>query len=701
MSEPILRVENLVTEFATSQGSLRAVDNISFDLYAGETLGIVGESGSGKSTTMLSALGLIPKNNGHVSSGRVLFKGEDLLTARADKLRKIRGKDIGMIFQDPMSSLNPVFTVGNQLTEAIRLHRRVSLAQAKKRTIEVLELVGVPSPQARYHQYPHQYSGGMRQRAMIAMAIINDPAVLVADEPTTALDVTIQAQVLDVLGKAQAETGSATVIITHDLGVIAETVDRVLVMYGGRIVEQGDVHTIFAAPKHPYTAGLLESMPQVSDSAGPLRPIPGDPPSLIDLPSGCAFHPRCALSNGRAACSTEKPPLYEAPNEEHRSACHFWGELRIPPKIQVTAASTAHVGQPAASDPVLVVSDLRKHFKGASRPFKRTGEPVRAVDGVSFELHAGETLGLVGESGSGKTTVGKAVLGLVGDVDGSIVFVDQEISEYNRQQLRAVRRDLQMVFQDPYSSLDPRMNIGQIIAEPLSIHRTLNGEAIGTRAITARVEQLLERVGLPTGYSDRHPHQLSGGQRQRVGIARALALNPKVLVLDEPVSALDVSVQAQVINLLEDLQQEHNLAYLFIAHDLSVVHHVSDRVAIMYLGKVMEIGDKQAIYENPTHPYTQALLSAVPIPDPSLKDRGGRIVLVGDIPNPADPPSGCVFRTRCWKATDLCGQEVPALADRLGVGHPSACHYPETLVQPGPDSYVATAALAESASSKE
>jgi len=694
MPEPILVVENLVMEFRTSEGAFRAVNNVSFELYPGQTLGIVGESGSGKTTTLLSALGLISKTDGQVLGGRVLFKGQDLLTMPSYELHQIRGRDIAMIFQDPMSSLNPVFTIGDQLSEAIRLHRRVSLQEAKKRVVEVLDLVGVPNPVARYHQYPHQFSGGMRQRVMIAMAVINDPAVLVADEPTTALDVTIQAQVLGVLATAQAETGSATIIITHDLGVIAETADKVLVMYGGRIVESGDVHTIYSDPKHPYTAGLLQSMPQVSDSGGRLRPIPGDPPSLIDLPSGCAFHPRCAVSNGRAPCSEQVPPLQSAPLSEHQSACHFWEEISLRRNTESGGRTGDAPGRSPKqiSDQVLSIFELRKHFKGASGPFRRQGAAVRAVEGVSFDLHSGETLGLVGESGSGKTTVGKAVLGLVGTVDGNIVFMNQQISDHSRKQLRSIRRDLQMVFQDPYGSLDPRMDVADIIAEPLRIHGVLKA-----KAARARAEELLERVGLPTGYAKRHPHQLSGGQRQRVGIARALVLNPRVLVLDEPVSALDVSVQAQVINLLEELQDEHNMAYLFIAHDLSVVHHVADRVAVMYLGKIMEIGDRDAIYGNPTHPYTQALLSAIPIPDPSMRNRGGRIILAGEIPNPAQPPSGCVFRTRCWKATAKCAEEVPTLSDRLGVGHPSACHYPEELVGSGPDRYVASAVEAHGA----
>ena len=684
LSEPVLRVENLVTEFSTSNGPLRAVDGVSFEVHRGETLCIVGESGSGKSTTMLSALGLIPKAVGGAVGGKVHFQGQDLLTMRAEKLRDIRGNRIGMIFQDPMSSLNPVYRVGEQLVEAILLHRGHTRPDARRRAIEVLELVGVPDAPVRVNQYPHEYSGGMRQRAMIAMAIINDPALLVADEPTTALDVTIQAQVLRVLGKAQLETGSATILITHDLGVVAETADRVLVMYGGRIIEQGDVATIFRNPKHPYTAGLLASQPRIDASDGPLTPIPGDPPSLADLPSGCVFRGRCTMSHGRELCSAERPALLSVDEPGHRSACHFYGEVTLRPGLERAAVAVTDPA-PAApdrrrpvvdetADPVLAVTDLKKHFGVGRRLFGKAGKPVRAVDGVSFEVRAGETLGLVGESGSGKTTVGKALLGLVGDVQGSIAFLGSEVGGLRRSRLRAIRRDLQMVFQDPYGSLDPRMNVKHLIAEPMRIHGVRRAEVDG------RVTDLLDRVGLPADYAERHAHQLSGGQRQRVGIARALALNPKVLVLDEPVSALDVSVQAQVINLLEEIQDEHGLAYIFIAHDLSVVHHVSDRVAIMYLGRIVEVGDRDAIYSRPTHPYTHALLSAVPRPDPEERKREGRVVLQGDIPSPSNPPSGCVFRTRCWLATEKCATTVPELTDRLGVGHPSACHYPEKVL---------------------
>jgi peptide/nickel transport system ATP-binding protein len=707
MTEPVLSVQDLVTEFRTSEGVVHAVDEISFDLYPGETLGIVGESGSGKSATVLSALGLIPKSDGKVVGGRVLFRGRDLLTLPPDELRRIRGKDIAMVFQDPMTSLNPVFTVGAQLSEAVQVHEpRTRAAAARERAIEVLTLVGVPNPAVRYDQYPHEYSGGMRQRAMIAMAIINRPEVLIADEPTTALDVTIQAQVLNVLKTAQQASGSASIIITHDLGVVAETADRVLVMYGGRIVEAGGVHTIFHNPRHPYTAGLMESVPQVAEVSERLRPIPGDPPSLIELPPGCAFHPRCTVSQGRAPCRTDKPPLYQIQPMPHVAACHFWEEVPEHRDERSEAAAAAQSsrhdeGTEPAEDrsgesvalahdeppaELLSVQGLVKHYAGRGGLFRKKGKPVRAVEGVDFELRAGETLGLVGESGSGKTTVGKAIMGLVGATSGTVVFLGSDISGYDRQQLRAVRRDLQIVFQDPYTSLDPKMRVFKIIEEPLRIH----GE-LGRRESRERVTELLARVGLPAGFADRHPHQLSGGQRQRVGIARSLALRPRVIVLDEPVSALDVSVQAQVINLLQELQQELGLAYLFIAHDLSVVHHVSNRVAVMYLGKIMEIGPRSAIYGAPTHPYTQALLSAVPIADPVLRDRGGRIVLTGDIPSPADPPSGCVFRTRCWKAQDKCASEVPELIDRLGVGHPSACHFPEPPEGDGPRITVASA----------
>jgi peptide/nickel transport system ATP-binding protein len=706
MDDPIISVRDLVVEFETREGTVHAVDGVSFDVYPGEALGIVGESGSGKSVSAMSILGLVAKPAGRVIGGQVLYRGRDTRTMSPRELRQLRGKDIAMVFQDPMSSLNPVVKVGDQIEEALRIKApAMTAAAARRRAIELLELVGVPDPARRADQYPHQFSGGMRQRAMIAMAISNEPSVLIADEPTTALDVTIQAQVLEVLGIAQRETNSATMLITHDLGVVAEFAERVVVMYGGRVIEQGTAAEMFASPRHPYTVGLLSSLPRLDSQTDKLATIPGLPPSAIDRPSGCAFHPRCRMSNGRAQCITERPEL-EGAADGQRAACHFSGEvpafkraielelqlaphraerltvsdrIPLPPSLPIVdpyaESGLAPAIKPIASvvgEEILRVTGLKTHFPIKSSLTGRSLGAVKAVDGVDLVLRKGETLGLVGESGCGKSTTGKTIMRLLDPTDGKIEFKGRDITHLRRGQLRPIRRDMQMVFQDPFSSLDPRMNVHDLVAEPLIIHGLYSG-----RVGRARVNELLELVGLRPEHGSRYAHEFSGGQRQRIGIARAIALNPDLLILDEPVSSLDVSIQAQVINLLVDLQRELGMAYLFIAHDLAVVRQISHRVSVMYLGRVVETGDDDEVYEQAAHPYTQALLSAVPVPDPVLRGRADRIVLTGDVPNPANPPSGCNFRTRCPIAQEICAQIDPTLSQFVRGEHEAACHFPE------------------------
>jgi len=682
---PLLSVSNLSVAFPADAGTVNAVRSLSYDVHAGELLGIVGESGSGKSVSSLAIMSLLPE---HAQvSGSVRFQGRELLGQTDKDLSAIRGKGIAMVFQDPLSALTPVYTVGDQIAEAIRVHNDVGRAAAAERAVELLDLVGIPNARQRATAFPHEFSGGMRQRVMIAMAIANDPALIIADEPTTALDVTIQAQILDVLQKARAVTGAAIVLITHDLGVIAGVADRVAVMYAGTIVETGIVDDVFYRPRMPYTLGLLGSIPRVDvGERQPLTPIEGTPPSLVNLPPGCPFAPRCPMRH--EPCYEREPALLPLMNsgEGHLSACHFREMLESPdlssadvfPVPPVAVAALAQVPR-EQRDVVLDVRELVKSYpvmKGAVLR-RKVGE-VRAVDGITFDVRAGETLGLVGESGCGKTTTIIEILNLKRPASGAIQVLGKDTAQLSPGERLAVRRDLQVVFQDPMASLDPRLPIGDILAEPLRAH------GVAPADVSRRVRELLELVGLQSEHINRFPQAFSGGQRQRIGIARALALEPKVLVLDEPVSALDVSVRAGVINLLEKLRAEMGLSYLFVAHDLAVVRHIADRVAVMYLGRIVEIGGVHEVFERPAHPYTQALLSAIPLPDPRKERQRKRIVLHGDLPSPANPPSGCRFRTRCQKfANELtdedrrrCIDSPPPLAPRTGSSdHLDACHY--------------------------
>jgi peptide/nickel transport system ATP-binding protein len=676
----VLEVRNLHVSFPSESGTVNAVRGVSYVLAPGEVLGIVGESGSGKSVSSLAVMGLLPSTAR--ISGSILFRQRELLGLADKEFSELRGEGISMVFQDPLSALTPVYTIGDQIAEAVRIHRDVGKTEAEKRAMELLELVGIPNPKVRYRAFPHEFSGGMRQRVMIAMAIANDPDVIVADEPTTALDVTVQAQILEVLKTAQQATGAAIVMITHDLGVIAGFADRVMVMYAGRPVETGSVDDIFYRPRMPYTLGLLGSLPRLDRAERqPLTPVEGNPPSLVDLPPGCPFAPRCPMR--LSVCLELEPSLDLTRHPGHRAACHRHPEIEEQGLTATDVFPAPVAGEPPVArlprqdrTSVMEVDGLVRRFpltRGAV--FRRTVGTVHAVDGISFDIKEGETLGLVGESGCGKTTTINEILSLVRPQDGRIAVLGRETNKIDRAGRRDIRRDLSVVFQDPMASLDPRLPVADILAEPLRTY----GMPKEKRA--ARVRELLTLVGLGPEHASRYPAEFSGGQRQRICIARALALEPKLIVLDEPVSALDVSIRAGVINLLEQLREKLSLSYLFVAHDLSVVRHIANRVAVMYLGRIVEIGDVNHVFERPAHPYTQALLSAIPLPDPRRERERRRIVLQGDLPSPADPPTGCRFRTRCPLHLTLtpdqaqrCIDEDPALLSQ-GADHGAACHY--------------------------
>jgi peptide/nickel transport system ATP-binding protein len=648
----LLRVQGLRVQFATAAGWLTVVDDVGFSIRARETVGLVGESGSGKTVSSLAVMGLLPPRNSRVADGTISFAGRVLNRLPAEEMRDIRGNEISMIFQEPMTSLNPAFTVGNQIAEAMRLHLALPRRVAWGRTVEMLDVVGIPDPHRRARDYPHALSGGMRQRAMIAMALACQPKLLIADEPTTALDVTIQAQVLELIRSLQATLGMAVLFVTHDLAVVAEICDRVVVMYAGQVVEQAPVGELFARPRHPYTQALLASMPQVAAVGGRLTVIPGQVPRPDQLPGGCRFHPRCAFA--LPACGASPVGLTTLDHGTGATVrCLRQAELELA-GVPPTAPARPAPGPAPPRAAILELRGLTKEFSVPSGVLRRVIGRVQAVSGVDLRVGTGETVGLVGESGSGKSTLARLALRLIEPTSGRIVLDGTDITSLPQRRLRTARRDMQIVFQDPYSSLDPRATIGEAVAEPLEVHDGLRG-----RELDARVAGLLEQVGLNGDMARRYPHEFSGGQRQRIAVARALALNPRLLICDEPVSSLDVSTQSQVINLLTDLQDELGLSYLFIAHDLSVVRHISDRIAVMYLGRIVEEGPAEEVYTRPRHPYTLALLSAIPVPDPSPERRRRRIVLQGDVPSPLDPPAGCRFHPRCPFAMDICAQVEP------------------------------------------
>ncbi|MER6954302.1 ABC transporter ATP-binding protein [Streptomyces sp. NPDC000618] len=669
---PLLRVEGLGTEFKLRSGGVKAVDDVSFDIYSGDVLGIVGESGSGKSVTARSIMRML-RPPGEVVAGSVRFDGEDLLALPEREMRRRRGSKVAMVFQDPQAALNPVMKVGDQIVEAMTVHG-VDKRTARTRAVELLEQVGIPDVPTKIDQYPHQFSGGMRQRVVIAIALANDPALLIADEPTTALDVTIQAQILRLLARLRAELGIAVAIITHDMGVVAELCTDVVVMYSGRTVEKGTVEQVFNRPRHPYTAALLDAMPRLDDdlTGRPLPAIPGTPPDPAALPPGCAFAPRCPFADD--GCTHAPPELLEVGDSGQTAAC-----FAAQRGVDVSAAKTEVTGPvsprpaPVTDTPVLEIRDLRVDVGSRRRGLFHREPPVYAVDSVSLSVQAGRTVGLVGESGCGKSTLSRGIVGINPIAGGSVLVDGTEVSAMREEDLKRVRSSVQYVFQDPYASLNPRRTIRQSLTEALGFR------GIGGRELEAEARALMEQVGLRPELLDRYPHAFSGGQRQRIGIARALARRPRTLVLDEPVSALDMSVQAQIINLLQKLQNELGLGYLFIAHDLSVVRHLSDTVAVMYLGRIVEYGDVADVYGNPQHPYTAALLSSSPVAGVAEPSRE-RIVLRGDLPSPANPPSGCRFRTRCpigpltHPERTICVESDPQLS-RTAVGGRAACHF--------------------------
>jgi peptide/nickel transport system ATP-binding protein len=692
----LLEVTGLHTEITTRAGVVHAVDGVSLTVAAGESVGLVGESGSGKTMTGMSVLRLLPPG-ASITGGSVRFDGTELTGLGEAAMRRLRGNDIALISQDPMSSLNPTRTIGSQLREAYRIHTGVSRRAATQRAIEVLGLVGMPRPAERLDDYPHQLSGGMRQRAMIAIGLVCGPKLLIADEPTTALDVSIQAQILALIDDLRLRLSMGVLLITHDTGVIAGHTDRVAVMYGGQVAEQAETAVLFREPRHRYTRALLRSMPTMEqDRSASLASIPGTPPALIGLAPMCRFAPRCAFAEHD--CGTQDPTLtHAAPG--HAFACLHPAQpgTTLPgttlPAMTGAAAMTSteavagvagasgheiRVTPAASGEPLLELANVVKRFHlPATVPFK-PGRIVQAVSGISLTVRAGETIGIVGESGCGKSTLGRMIVGLERPTSGSVAFDGRDLGKLRGAEFRRRRRDLQLMFQDSASALDPRMPVSALIGEPLAVqHRATKRERRDT------VAELLDAVGLPADAGRRYAHEFSGGQRQRIALARALALNPRVIVADEPVSALDVSVQAQILNLMRSLQRQYGLTYVVISHDLSLLKYLADRVGVMYLGTLVELGDSEEVYGAPRHPYTAGLIESIPVPDPARERPETALALGGELPSALRPPSGCRFRTRCPLATERCVQEAPALRASDGQ-HAVACHHPLTGPVPVP-----------------
>ena len=692
---PLLDIRNLSVDFRTPRGRVHALRDVSFSVPRGKVVGIVGESGSGKSTVIWTLTRLLA-GNAVIEGGSAEFDGTDVLQLSESRMMDVRGENISVVFQDPMTSQSPVLSYGRQMTDILYRRRGMSMADKRARAIEMMRRVGIPDPESRIAQYPHQFSGGMRQRAGIAMALLMDPMLLVADEPTTALDVTMEAQIIHLIRELQREFQATIVVVSHNLGLIAELCDEVVVMYAGEVVETGGVHDIFHRAAHPYTRALLECDPaREATRTRHLPVIPGDLPDLHRRPAGCVFAPRCGLAMG--VCRERQPASSTVSGDGHAARCHRLdassaapgaaAPLRpIAPGPDTDArkrASTDRTAGPEVDDgsfartgphegpPLLEVADLsvrfrlmgavRARFRGVRNPF------VDAVLDASLTLVRGETIGLVGESGSGKTTLGRAIVGLVKARSGRARFEGRDVLGLSPAEFKPLRRDMAMMFQDPVGSLSPRRTLKSLITEPFEIHRRKGCD------IDDEADRLCEMVRLPRNFLMRYPHELSGGQARRVGVARALALNPKLIIADEPTAGLDVSVQGEILNLMSELQAEHGLGYLIISHNLPVVRHICDRLAIMYLGRLVERGDCESIFERPAHPYTEALVRGVPQPDPDK--RRTLLSIAGEVPSVTNRPTGCEFHPRCKYATALCKAERPeerALAD----GRIVTCHHP-------------------------
>jgi peptide/nickel transport system ATP-binding protein len=648
INESLLKIDGLRLALNSTERGPRIVDGLDLEISQGETFALLGESGCGKSMTALSLMRLLPPSV-TIEAGGIYFNSIDIVNLDQRSMRQLRGGQLGMIFQEPMSSLNPLMPIGRQIAEAVKLHQRRRGNEINRQVIELLHAVAIPDPAACAARYPHQLSGGMKQRAVIAMALAGNPRLLIADEPTTALDVTIQAQILNLLKQLQQERGMSILLITHDLGVVARMADRVAVMYAGQLVESAVVESFFRSPGHPYSRLLFEALPERRRRGEKLAAIEGSVPVLGSSFSGCRFLPRCA--QGLQHCR-DSIPDWRMDENGSRVRCYLFGEHAPPEGGSGVTAPSAYPSGDSIGEPLLSVHSLQVRYPIKKGILRRGTAYLKAVDGVDLAIAKGAALALLGESGCGKSTVGKAILQLVDISGGKVSFEGRELTTMKRGELHSIRGDLQIIFQDPMSAMNPRMRVGDIIAEGMraqGVHHR--------KTLTEAVESLLSQVGLPVSAAGRYPHEFSGGQRQRICIARALAVEPRVLICDEPTSALDLSVQAQILNLLKQLQAEFQLAYLFISHDISVVAYMADEIAVMYLGRIVEQGTTDEVMKWPMHPYTQALLSAVPTPEPGK--RSSMIRLPGEIPSALNPPSGCHFHPRCPRIEARCESVYP------------------------------------------